>query len=90
MDCEESDCIYFKQVVLNLRVECGKYQIRFLEELTGLRRATINRFINGNDPKLSTVLSLVECVNDAYYGCIEDKYKEWKSNDRGREKIRRA
>ena len=67
-----------KAFILELRSLCGSYPIRFTADISGLSYSTVNRFINGDNPKLSTVTRLMEAMNEDID--LELKYKKWRSN----------
>lgn len=65
-----------KSSVVRLRALCGNYPVRFTADITGLGYSTVNRFINGDNPKLSTITSLMEFVKEDKD--LEAKYEKWR------------
>lgn len=59
-----------------LRNLADRYPVRFLEVITGIGYSTINRFINGADAKISTIIKLIDVFYD---GLIDIKYDAWKT-----------
>lgn len=62
--------------VFKLRSLCSNYPVRFTADISGLSYSTVNRFINGDNPKLSTITNLMEFVNEDKD--LESKYLTWK------------
>lgn len=65
-----------KSSVVRLRALCGNYPVRFTSGMSGLSYSTVNRFINGDNPKLSTITNLMEAVKEDKD--LESKYEKWK------------
>lgn len=63
--------------IIILRSLAGRYPIRFLGAVTGIGPSTINRFLNGGDSKISTVLTLYKVIFD---GTIGEKFKAYKKD----------
>jgi hypothetical protein len=65
-----------KAFILELRSLCGSYPVRFTADISGIGYSTVNRFVNGDNPKLSTILGLSNAVNEC--SDLEGKYKKWR------------
>lgn len=64
-----------KASVIKLRSICGNYPVRFTADISGLSYSTVNRFINGDNPKLSTVLRLLDIAQG---DDLIARYERWR------------
>jgi hypothetical protein len=75
-----------KAFILELRSLCGSYPVRFTADISGIGYSTVNRFVNGDNPKLSTILGLCETFSEG--SDLEGKYKKWRKMNEAEYKLK--